>query len=100
MPGKPVSLLGDHHVCPMVNPGPVPHVGGPVVDPGQGIVRIAGRPVAVVGGKTLCVGVPCSDAITSGSAIVRIAGKPVTRLGDSTSHGGKLVVGIPFVRAS
>ena len=32
MPGKPVALLGDFHTCPQVNPGPVPHVGGPIDD--------------------------------------------------------------------
>ncbi|WP_422664922.1 PAAR domain-containing protein, partial [Aeromonas salmonicida] len=45
------------HVCPRVEPGPVPHVGGPIIDAGQAIVTINGVPVAVVGGKALCTGV-------------------------------------------
>ncbi|MEM7391354.1 MAG: PAAR domain-containing protein, partial [Verrucomicrobiota bacterium] len=28
--GKPAARIGDMHTCPMVNPGPVPHVGGPI----------------------------------------------------------------------
>lgn len=27
----PAARISDMHVCPMVNPGPVPHVGGPVI---------------------------------------------------------------------
>lgn len=100
MPGRPVSLLGDFHACPAINPGPVPHVGGPVVQPGQAFVRVTGRPVAVVGGSTLCAGVPCTDPMVMGSAIVRITGRSVMRIGDATAHGGKLVVGSPIVRAS
>ena len=28
--GVPAAIIGGFHVCPLVNPGPVPHVGGPV----------------------------------------------------------------------
>lgn len=100
MPARPVSLLGDNHICPMINPGPIPHIGGPVVQPGQTIVRVTGRPVAVVGGQTLCTGVPVTDPMVQGSPIVRICGMPVMRIGDSTAHGGKLVMGSPIVRSS
>lgn len=30
---KPAARMGDMHTCPQVNPGPVPHVGGPVIAP-------------------------------------------------------------------
>lgn len=95
----PVSCIGDQHVCPIVPPaGPVPHVGGPVVNPGQGIVRIAGRPVAVVTGTTMCTPVPAPDPIVQGSPIVRITGLPVARVTSMCSHGGTLITGSPFVR--
>ena len=95
----PVSLLTHMHVCPAINPGPIPHVGGPVNNAGQFHVRVTGLPIAVVGGTTICTGVPCPDAMIMGNPNVRIMKKPVMRIGDSCSHGGKMVQGIPFVRA-
>ena len=32
--GKPAATLGDFHVCPMVAPGPAPHIGGPIISAG------------------------------------------------------------------
>lgn len=49
--GKPVCLLGNMHLCPKVEPGPVPHVGGPIIDAGQNLVTVNGIPMAVVGEK-------------------------------------------------
>lgn len=95
--GKPVALVGHHHVCPKVDPGPKPHVGGPIIS-GQSAVRVNGTPVAVVGDKTLCTGVPCTDPIVVGSGIARINGKPIARVGDRTAHGGTIVQGVPHVR--
>jgi uncharacterized Zn-binding protein involved in type VI secretion len=97
---KSISLLGDNHICPMVNPAGVPHVGGPVINPGQSFVRITGRPVAVTGGHTFCTGMPGPDAIVKGSTIMRIGGRQVARVGDRTAHGGTLVFGSPYVRSS
>ena len=37
------------HVCPMVKPGGVPHVGGPIMPPGEPTVLIGGMPAARVG---------------------------------------------------
>lgn len=100
MASKPVALLGDMHTCPAIAPGPVPHVGGPVVSPGQSMVRVNGRPMAVTGGSCLCTGVPCTDTMTTGSAHVRINGRAVMRIGDKTAHGGVIVTGAPTVRIS
>lgn len=94
----PVCLQGHMHVCPLVNPGPVPHVGGPVTNAGQATVTVNSIPIAVVSGQTICSPVGASDPLVKGSAIVRIQGKPVVRIGDSTGHGGAMVMGIPFVR--
>jgi uncharacterized Zn-binding protein involved in type VI secretion len=91
----PAARLGDMHVCPMVEPGPVPHVGGPISGPGVPTVLIGGPPAAVVSDQCVCTGPP--DTIVKGSATVLIGGKPAARLGDSTGHGGAIVVGFPTV---
>lgn len=91
----PAARVGDMHTCPMVNPGPVPHVGGPITGPGCPTVLIAGMPAAIVGDMATCVGPP--DTIAMGSATVLIGGKPAARMGDSTAHGGAIVAGAPTV---
>ncbi len=83
------------HTCPMVDPGPKPHVGGPVLPPGAPTVLIGGQPAARVGDMCTCAGPP--DAIAAGSAKVMIAGKPAARVGDKTAHGGVIVAGFPTV---
>jgi uncharacterized Zn-binding protein involved in type VI secretion len=90
----PAARLGDNHTCPLVDPGPKPHVGGPVVS-GAPNVLINGIPAARVGDACVCVGPP--DAITAGSARVIIAGSPAARLGDGTAHGGMVAAGSPNV---
>jgi uncharacterized Zn-binding protein involved in type VI secretion len=93
--GMPAARVGDMHVCPMVNPGPVPHVGGPIMPPGEPTVLIAGMPAARVGDMAICTGPP--DSIVAGSATVFIGGMPAARLGDSTAHGGTILAGAPTV---
>ena len=83
------------HVCPKIDPGPKPHIGGPVIDAGQSFVKFNGIPVAVEGGKCICTGMPGSDKMTKGSSLVKINGKGIMRVGDSTGHGGKITVGVP-----
>ncbi len=95
---KPVTLLTHMHVCPMVDPGPRPHVGGPVVSTGQKFVCVEGVPIATVGDACTCTGVPTTATITGGSSIASINGKKVARMGDACQHGGKLVQGIPWIR--
>lgn len=98
MAGLPVTLKGHMHVCPMVDPGPKPHVGGPVVDVAQNFVKVEGVPIATVTDKTLCSGVPTKAAITSGSSVAKINGKKVARITDPCEHGGRLVQGVPWIR--
>jgi len=78
----------------MVEPGPKPHVGGPVLS-GAPNVLINGQPAARVGDACVCVGPP--DAVTQGSSKVMIAGAPAARLGDGTAHGGIVAAGSPTV---
>lgn len=91
----PAARITDMHICPMVDPGPKPHVGGPILPPGAPTVMIGGMPAAVVGDQCVCVGPP--DTITKGSATVKIGGKGAARMGDTTAHGGTVVGGYPSV---
>lgn len=95
--GQPAARITDMHVCPMQTPGtpPIPHVGGPIIGPGEATVLIGGMPAAVVGDSVTCVGTP--DSLTMGSTTVLIGGKPAIRMGDTTAHGGSIVVGMPTV---
>ncbi len=68
--GQPAARLADPHVCPMVNPGPVPHVGGPISGPCCPTVLIGCMPAAVVGDLAVCVGPP--DTIAMGCPTVLI----------------------------
>lgn len=86
----PAARISDFHICPMIT-GVVPHVGGPVIGPGEATVLIGNMPAAVVGDSVTCVGPP--DTIIAGSGTVLIGGKPAARLGDSTAHGGTLMLG-------
>lgn len=90
----PAARISDLHTCPMVNPGPVPHVGGPVCM-GSPNVIIGFMPAARVGDTAVCVGPP--DVIAKGSATVMIGFMPAARLGDNTAHGGVITVGFPQV---
>jgi uncharacterized Zn-binding protein involved in type VI secretion len=75
--------------------GVVPHVGGPILPPGEPKTLIAGLPAARLGDMAVCAGGP--DVIAMGSFTVLIGGKPAARLGDMTAHGGSIVVGCPTV---
>jgi uncharacterized Zn-binding protein involved in type VI secretion len=88
------ARITDMHVCPMTT-GPVPHVGGPILPPGEPTVLIGGLPAAKVGDMCVCTGPP--DSIIAGSGTVMIGGMPAARMGDSTAHGGSIVIGCPTV---
>lgn len=93
----PAARITDNHVCPMQTPGvpPIPHVGGPIIGPGEPTVLIGGIPAAKMGDSCTCVGPP--DSLIKGSATVMIGGTPAIRLGDTTAHGGTVVLGLPTV---
>jgi uncharacterized Zn-binding protein involved in type VI secretion len=84
------ARITDMHICPMLNPGGVPHVGGPIMV-GEPTVLIGGIPAARVGDLATCAGPP--DTIAAGSSSVMIGGMPAARVGDSTAHGGSIVMG-------
>ena len=84
----PAARLTDMHTCPMVT-GTVPHVGGPIVAPGDPTVLIGFLPAARVTDQCVCVGPP--DVIVKGSTTVMIGGLFAARLGDQTAHGGVII---------
>jgi len=90
----PAARIGDMHTCPLVNPGPVPHVGGPIVK-GQPNVLIGFMPAARMSDQCVCVGPP--DMIAKGSVTVMIGNMMAARMGDLTVHGGVIVAGCPQV---
>lgn len=87
------ARIGDQHICPATSPNP--HVGGPILPPGDPQVLIGGMPAARMGDMASCSGPP--DVIVQGSATVLIGGKPAARMGDATAHGGQIVSGSPTV---
>ncbi len=90
----PAARISDMHTCPKAEPGPVPHVGGPVAV-GATTVLIGFMPAARVGDQAICVGPP--DSVKEGEPTVLINGKAAARLGDPTSHGGAIAMGCPTV---
>ena len=91
----PAARVSDMHVCPQVDPGPVPHVGGPILPAGEPTVLIGFMPAAREGDMAVCVGPP--DAIQQGEPSVQIGNKPAARMGDPMQHGGMIVIGCPTV---
>ena len=91
----PAARMTDMHTCPLVNPGPVPHVGGPILPPCCPTVLIGMLPAARQGDMATCVGPP--DSIAMGSPTVLIGGMMAARQGDPTVHGGVIVMGFPTV---
>lgn len=92
--GQPAARVTDMHVCPMITLT-VPHVGGPIMPPGDPTVLIGGMPAARMGDMVICTGPP--DTIIGGSATVLIGGKPAARMTDTTAHGGTIVAGLATV---
>jgi uncharacterized Zn-binding protein involved in type VI secretion len=83
------------HTCPMVDPGPKPHVGGPILPACEPTVLIGNKPAARVTDKAQCNGPP--DTIVKGSPTVKIGNQLAARIGDKTAHGGVIVQGEPTV---
>lgn len=90
----PASRITDMHTCPMVT-GIVPHVGGPILPPGEPTVLIGMLPAARMTDMATCVGPP--DTILMGSPTVLIGNLMAARIGDPTVHGGVIVLGEPTV---
>ncbi|MBK8258932.1 MAG: PAAR domain-containing protein [Polyangiaceae bacterium] len=90
----PAARITDNHTCPKVEPGPIPHVGGPIIT-GETTVLIGFLPAARKGDSLKCV--PAIDNIKKGESTVLIGNEEAARIGDPTVHGGKIVQGCPTV---
>jgi uncharacterized Zn-binding protein involved in type VI secretion len=90
------ARLGDNHVCPKVEPGPVPHVGGPIFSASSDVI-IGHLPAARVRDSLVCVPVGPTDSIKRGSSTVLINARSAARRTDPCAHGGRIVVGCPTV---
>lgn len=75
--------------------GIVPHVGGPILPPGEPTVLIGMLPAARMTDMATCVGPP--DSIMMGSPTVLIGNLMAARMGDPTMHGGVIILGEPTV---
>lgn len=85
------ARVGDTHTCPMVAPGPTPHVGGPIQE-GSPDIEIDGKPAARMKDKAQCAaGGP--DVLAMGSGTVEFNSQLAVRVGDLTAHGGVVTVG-------
>ncbi|MDF1750694.1 MAG: PAAR domain-containing protein [Alphaproteobacteria bacterium] len=93
--GMPAAALSAMHVCPMVTPPGIPHVGGPVSAPSCPTVLVGGLPAIGPGSLAVCVGPP--DTVAMGSPTVLGGGLPMSRVGDTCAHGGAIVLPVPTV---
>jgi len=91
--GMPAAFLGSMQVCPMFD-GPVPHVGGPIID-GDATVLVNQMPAAYLGSMGTCVGPPCT--VMLGAPTVLVSNMPAAYVGSTTDHGGAITVGAPTV---
>jgi uncharacterized Zn-binding protein involved in type VI secretion len=77
--GQPAACKGDAFLCPLAEPGPVPHVGG-TIQKGSATVKIGGQPAARVGDLGKC------EAGTAPNPIMK--GENTVMIGDSGGGGG------------
>ncbi len=92
------ARISDLHVCPRVEPGPVPHVGGPIFS-GSANVIIGHRPAARVGDRVVCMPIGPTDKIAEGSSTVIINHRAAARRTDPCTHidGSRIAAGCPSV---
>lgn len=92
------ARISDMHACPKVEPGPVPHVGGPIFS-GSANVIIGHMPAARVGDAVVCIPIGPTDKISEGSSTVVINHRAAARRTDPCTHieGSKIVGGCPTV---
>lgn len=95
--GKTAARMTDAHICPMINPGPLPHVGGPVMPVCEPTVLIGALPAARKGDNAMCTPVATPDAIATGIPTIKIGGLDAAITCSMTMHGGMISSGCPTV---
>ena len=87
------ARISDFHVCPKTEPGPVPHVGGPIFS-GSANVIIGFLPAARKDDSVVCFPIGPADKIKQGSTTVLINHRPAARKSDPGVHiSGDLITG-------
>ncbi|MEM9697116.1 MAG: PAAR domain-containing protein [Myxococcota bacterium] len=81
------ARFSDYHLC-SASTGIVPHVGGPLVGPGDATVQAEHLIVMRASDGAVCMAPP--DAIVTGAATVTIGHKPAARTADFMMHGSRL----------
>lgn len=90
---KAIALHGHTHTCKGTKNSI--HKNGPI-QAAQTIVKVNGKPVAVLGDKITCD--DTVDSIVTASTVVKINGKGVARIGDKTAIGGFIDKGEALVK--
>lgn len=92
------ARISDFHVCPKIEPGPVPHVGGPIFT-GSANVIIGFLPAAREGDTMVCFPLGPADRIKRGSSTVLINSRQAARRTDPGVHisGDLIAAGCPTV---
>ena len=90
------ARISDLHACPKIKPGPIPHVGGPIVTGSKNVI-VGFRPAARVKDLALCVPAAAVARINKGSRTVFINNLAAARVGDKTNHRSVIVDGCPTV---
>ncbi|GAA0774866.1 hypothetical protein E1180_02050 [Roseibium denhamense] len=94
----PAARVTDLTACPMFVPAtpPIPHIGGPIIPPCCPTVLTGGLPQARVSDQAVCAaGGPAT--IVTGAWNVLVDDRPAARILDMTSHGGRIITGMPTV---
>lgn len=90
------ARISDLHECPKVKPGPIPHVGGPIITGSKNVI-VGFLPAARVKDLALCVPAAAVARINKGSRTVFINNLAAARVGDKTNHRSTIVDGCPTV---
>lgn len=95
----PAARVNDYHVCNLVDPGPVAHMGGAIKPPASPNVDTNRLAAARTTDQLQCMGSPAPDFIVTGSTTVLINGQMAARQTDKTMHPppGNIAQGSPDV---
>ena len=88
----PAAFLTSMQVCPFFD-GPIPHVGGPIIETTADNIIVVIFPMAAMGSTAICVGPPAT--VLDGSPTFIADFTPAGIMLASTDHGGVVVEGEP-----
>ena len=86
----PAAFLTSMQVCPMLD-GPVPHVGGPILETTADNIIAGILPAATMTSTALCIGPPAN--VIEGSPTFIADVMPIATMTCFTDHGGTILEG-------